>query len=191
MRCVRQRAEIPSRLCHRYTVPLVDVRDAPHRAHRKLDVAYLEAIKGLLHIRLAGLRVEVPHQQEDTRDQQHQDGCQAGPEQQAGEDTETNVEHWALQTDRARERTILQTNRESQMASGRLPWGVRIHANPEGRCDKVKDGQVRRDQGEVGDFGLSGSVERIGLVRQAVRMWERAEPAEPPREDTAAASASP
>ena len=59
------------------------------------------------------------------------------------------------------------------------------------RCDKVKDGQVRRDQDEVGDFGLSGSVEVTGLARQAVRMWERAEPAEPPREDTAAASASP
>ena len=191
MRCVRQRAEIPSRLCHRYTVPLVDVRDAPHRAHRKLDVAYLEAIKGLLHIRLAGLRVEVPHQQEDPRDQEHQDGRQAGPEKQPGEDTETNVEHKVLQTDPARERTILQTSRRSQMARGKLPWGRVFPRQPKVRCDKVKDGQVRRDQGEVGDFGLSGSVEIAGLARQAVRMWERAALAETPREDTAAASASP
>lgn len=91
----------------------------------------LEPLKACSTFAWLGSGSRVPHQQEDTRDQQHQDGCQAGPEQQAGEDTETNVEHWALQTDRAREgRSFRQTAKARWQAAGCLGACARSTPTP-------------------------------------------------------------
>ena len=94
------------------------------------------------------------------------------------------------QTGRAKGRSFRQAAEARWRAAGCLGACV-FTPTPKVAATKVKDGQVRRDQGEVGDFGLSGFLEVAGLVRQAVRMWERAASAGPPREDTAADRASP